>query len=182
MSKQLKKMEMDALKKTFGEVRDLVLLSISGVPALAENQMRLALRKKNIRLHTVKNSLLALVLKEMGMPSLDAHLQGPTTLAWGSSSIADLCKEIDSWHRKNTKIKPKVAVADGAMVGFDQAKRFPTRAEAIANVVALALGPARRLASQILGPASQVAGQIKTISEKAPAPAEAAPAEPAAPA
>jgi large subunit ribosomal protein L10 len=166
MSKLVKQMQMDALKKTFGEVRDLVLLSVTGVSATAENQMRLQLRKKNIRLHTVKNSLASRVFKDMGINGLDEHLKGPITVAWGSTSIADLSKQIDAWAKKEKQVQPRIAVADGAVVPFDAAKKFPTREEAIGRVVTLLLSPARRIAGQIRSPATRVASQLKTISER----------------
>src|SRR5207253_1502369 len=82
------------------------------------------------------------------------------------------------------KVKIKGAVEEGEPIPFAVAITRPTRAEAVARVVGLALAPAARLLGQITGPASQVASQIKTVSEKkeetAPAestPAEAAPAE-----
>jgi large subunit ribosomal protein L10 len=174
MSKQVKQMEMVSLKSTFGEVRDLVLLSISGVEAQAENQMRLGLRKKNIRLHMVKNSLVAQVLSDLGITGLDPYLKGPTTLVWGLAGIADLSKEINVWIRKYNKIQPKAAVADGVVITFDQAKKFPTRAEAIARAAGLALSPASRLVSQLRGPGSRLASQLKTMAEKEPLPAEGA--------
>jgi large subunit ribosomal protein L10 len=169
MSKLIKQMQMSSLKKTLGEVRDMVLLSYSGIPALAENQMRLALRKKNIRLHMVKNSLASRIFKDLGFAGdFTPVLQGPTIVAWGSSGIADLSKELDTWIRKNNKIKPKAALADGTLISFDQAKRFPTRAEAFARAAAMVIGPAGRLLSQLRGPASTIAGQIKQIAEKKP--------------
>jgi large subunit ribosomal protein L10 len=166
MSKQVKQMQMDALKKSFGETRDLVLLTITGVPATVENQIRLQLRKKNIRLHTVKNSLAARVFEELGIKGLDPFLKGPTTVAWGAGGIAELSKQIDEWVKKEKKIQPKTAVADGTPVPFDQAKKFPTRQEAIARVVMLMLSPAARVAGQLRGPASRLASQVKSVSEK----------------
>ena len=46
MSKVIKQLEMDALKHTFQDVRDLVVMSVSGVDCQADNRMRLSLRKK----------------------------------------------------------------------------------------------------------------------------------------
>jgi len=178
MSKQIKQMEMDALEQTFRGVRDLVVLSVAGLNSQTDNQLRLGLRKKNIRLQVVKNTLARRVFEHLGMNAGDVWA-GPTTLAWGSTSVAELSKEIDAIARKNDKtMKVKGAVADGQPVPFELALKMPTRAEAIGRVVMLALAPASRLLSQILGPASQVAGQIKTLSEKT----EGAPAEGAAPA
>lgn len=171
MAKQVKQMEMEILKRTFKDVRDVVLLSASGVPSQADNQMRLALRKKNIHLQMVKNSLARRVFDELGLKS--QRWEGPTVVAWGAGSIAELSKEIEALIKKNDKIKAKGAIAEGQEITFDQALKMPTKAEAIGRVVMLALSPARRIAGQIVGPARRVAGQVKSISEKKE---EAAPA------
>jgi ribosomal protein L10 len=180
MSKQIKQMEMDALKQTFGGVRDLVVLSIQGLTSQADNQLRLTLRKKRIRLHQVKNSLTRRVLDELGMKVV-GYWEGPTTLAWGAGSLAELSRELDTLLKKNEKVKFKGAIAEGQAVTFRQALAMPTRAEAAGRVLSLALSPARRVASQILAPAARVAAQIKTLSERPEAQAPAAEAE-AAPA
>jgi large subunit ribosomal protein L10 len=168
MTKQIKQMEMAALEQTFKDVRDLVFLSIQGVDSQTDNQVRLGLRKKNIRLQQVKNSLTRRVFDKLGLKVSQAW-EGPTTVAWGAGSVAELSRELDTLFKKNDKVKFKGALADGQEVTFEQALKMPTRAEAIARVVALALAPATRLLSQILGPASQVAGQIKSLRDKVPA-------------
>jgi large subunit ribosomal protein L10 len=177
MSKLIKQMEMDDLKKTFQDVRDMVILSASKVSCQEDTQIRTALRKKNIRLKVVKNSLARRVFGEIGM-TVNKCWEGPTMLAWGSNSLAELSKELDSLTRKNNRIKVKGAVSEGQEIEFKQALAMPTKPEAIGRVLSLALSPASRLLSQILSPAAQVAGQIKTLSERAPEsppPAEADP-------
>ena len=178
MSKVIKQMEIQSLQTVFKDVRDMVLLSVTGLNSIADNQVRLALRKKGIRLQVVKNSLTRRVFAEMGM-KIDKGWEGPTTVAWGGSSVAELSKEISPLLKKYEKnFKVKSAVADGQEVTFDLALKMPTRAESLGRVISLALSPARRLAAQILGPAAQVAGQIKSLKDrKEPEPA-AAPAEP----
>ena len=47
MSKAIKQMEMDALRKAFQNVRDLVVLSPKGVSAGMDHGLRNVLRKKN---------------------------------------------------------------------------------------------------------------------------------------
>jgi large subunit ribosomal protein L10 len=177
MSKHVKQMEMDVLKDTFQGVRNLVVLTASGLTCQADNQMRLALRKKNIHLQMVKNSLTRRVFGDLDIRVGNQVWEGPTLLAWGANSIAELSRELDAFLKKNAKIKVKSAVAEGQEVTFRQALEMPTREEAIAQVLALILGPAAQIAGQIIGPAAQIAGQIQTISEKEPAadPAEAAP-------
>lgn len=176
MSKLIKQMEMDALKKEFQDIRDMVILTASKVSCQEDTQLRAALRKKNIRLRVVKNSLVRRVFSELDM-KVSKCWEGPTTLAWGSNSLAELSKELDALIRKNDKIKVKSAVSEGQEIDFKQALAMPTKPEAIGRVIALAMSPAARLLSQILGPAAQVAGQIKTLGERT---AEAPPAAEAA--
>jgi ribosomal protein L10 len=173
MSKQIKQMEMDALKERFANVRDLVLLSVTGVDARTENALRQTLRKKSIRLQQVKNSLTRRVFESMGV-KITKGWEGPTILAWGAGSVAELSRELDTLFKKNDKVKIKGAVADGQEVTFERALKMPTRAEAIGRVVTLALSPASRLVGQILGPAAQLAGQIKGMKDREGAAAEGA--------
>ncbi len=173
MSKIIKQMEIDALKKSFDGVRDLVMLNVVGLNAIAENQVRLGLRKKGIHLQMVKNSLARRVFADLGL-GVRAAWEGSTTIAWGGTSIAGLSKEVEALAKKHDKfVKVKTAIADGQEVPFDLALKMPTREEAIGSIVALALAPASRLAGQIAGPAAALASQVKTISEKKE---EAAPA------
>lgn len=180
MSKQIKQMEMDFLRRTFANVRDMVLLTASGVTCQQDNQMRHALRKKKISMQMVKNSLTRRVFSELGI-KLDKVWEGPTLLAWGADSIAELSKELDGLAKKNNKLKIKIAVVDGQEITFQQALKMPTRPQALGRIVALALAPASRLVSQLLGPAGRVVGQIKSLKDKAPPEPEAAPAGEAAP-
>lgn len=165
MSKHIKQMQMDALRQTFAGVRDLVFLTASGLSAQADNQMRAALRKKSIRVQVVKNSLARRVFDDLGV-RLEAAWASPTLVAWGAGSLAELSRELDAVTKKNDKVKVKAAVSEGQELSFGRALTMPTRAEAIARVVALALAPAQRLVAQALAPAARVAGQVRVLGER----------------
>ena len=136
MSKVIKQMEMDALRGTFRDVRDLVVLSIKGLSSQADHQLRSALRKKNVRLQVVKNTLTRKIFGELGVNVGDdsPYWAGPTTLAWGAPSIAELSRTLDAELRApktaalyRDRVTVKGAVADGQPVPFDLALRMPTR-------------------------------------------------------
>jgi len=167
MSKQIKQMEMDLLGQTFRDVRDLVVFGLTKMSAQDNYQLRRDLRKKKIRLQVVKNSLTRRVFGEMGMKA-DGFWSGPTAVAWGGTSLAELSRELDKLLKKNKNVTFKGAFAEGQEVTFAQALKMPTRAEAIGRVLSLALSPASRLIGQITGPAGSVASQIKSIAEKKP--------------
>jgi large subunit ribosomal protein L10 len=149
------------------------------VDSITDNKVRLGLRKKNISLMMVKNSLLRRVFTDFGINPGDDAWTGSTVIAWGGESVKDLSKEIDAALLKDAKLKDKVkvktALAEGLPVTFAKALAMPTRKEAIGEIVAALLGPASSIAAALTGPAAEVASQIQTISEKAPE-GEAAPA------
>jgi large subunit ribosomal protein L10 len=175
MSKQIKQMEMDALKQTFEGVREMVLLTVSGLSCTADNQLRANLRKKNIRVQMVKNSLVRRVFGELGIdiPKESPYWAGTTWLAWGPESVAELSQELDRQVLRNAALKDKVkakgAITEGQPVPFEAALNMPTRPQAIGAIIAAILGPASQIAGALVGPASQIASQVQKISERAPA-------------
>lgn len=173
MSKAIKQLQMDAMKKTFGGVKSLVVLSQTKLAATAENQMRLSLRKKNVLLHQVKNSLARRVFEEMGIPIKDVW-GGSTVFAWGPESVKELGRTLEATFnemgKKDPKFKEKVtvkaAVADGTQVTFEQALKMPTRLEAIGEVVGMILGPGGQLAAILQGPGGQLASQVESKTKE----------------
>lgn len=174
MSKLVKNMEIQALRKDFDGLKDMLIVEVNGVDSLANSGLRTNLRKKKIRLKLVKNSFAKKIFSENGISFPNQSIwSGPTAIAWGAASIAELSREFQA-ELKNPKtsagykdkVKVKSAVADGSLVSFELALKMPTREEAISNIVGLILSPAGRLAAQLTAPGGVLAGQIKTISEK----------------
>src|SRR5262245_43819803 len=175
MSKVIKQMEMDALKKTFGSVKNLVVLSQTKLGAIAENTLRLNLRKKNVRMQMVKNSLARKVFTELGL-DLKEVWNGNTVIAWGGGeSVKDLSRELENAFKEagkkdpkfNEKVTVKTAVAEGELVTFEQALKMPTRLEAIGEVVGMILAPGAALAAILQGPGGQIASQIESKTKEA---------------
>ncbi len=171
MSKLIKKMQMDALSQSLGETRDMVLLNMSGVRGKDENAMRLALRKKNVRLQLVKNALAKRVLKDKGFAGLDNYLNGPTVIAHPikqtGGGVSEVAKELEAFIKKFSKqISAKIAVAEGSLVDFETARKMPTRAEALSILSGTILGPGKKLAAAMVGPGRKLAGAVKSLEEK----------------
>ena len=153
MSKAIKQMQMDAMKQTFSGVKNMVVISSTKLGAIAENQLRLSLRKKNIRLHQVKNSLARKVFNDIGI-RLDVW-GGCTVFCWGPESVKELSKGLEAafkeQEKKDPKFKEKVtvktAVAEGQPVSFADALKMPTRLEAIGEIVGAIAGPGSHLAA-----------------------------------
>jgi large subunit ribosomal protein L10 len=191
MSKVIKQMQMDAIRKAFEGVRDLVVVSIKGLTCHADHALRAKLRKKDIRMQVMKNSLARRVFSEVGLaiPDDSPYWIGPTAFVWGANSIAEVSQALDGELRApktaalyKDKVVIKGAVAEGQPLPFEQALKMPTRLEAIGAILSAILGPGSAIAGCLTGPASQIASQIQKISEKEPPAEAAAPATEAAPA
>lgn len=181
MSKKIKELELNDLRKTFKGVRDFVLLEPLKLDSAADYELRRGLRAKKIRVKMVKNSFVRKVFDENGV-KVDPG-SGPTLLCWGADSIKELSTAVEGMlkqlrpdPKQPEKVKPKTAVADGEQVTLEVAKTLPTRTEAIGGVLAALLGPASAVAGCLTGPANNLAGILKAIEEKkgaegAPAPA-----------
>jgi ribosomal protein L10 len=181
MSKKIKELELNALRKTFQGVKDYVILEPLKVDAATDFEMRKKLRDKKIRVQMVKNSLVKKVFTENGVAVEPGS--GPTLLIWGAESIKDLASAVDNVlkdlkkdPKAPDKFKEKTAVAEGQPVSLKIATTMPTRKEAIGQVLAAALGPASAIAGCLVGPANQLAGCVAAVEEKAKGAAEATPA------
>jgi len=192
MSKYVKEMMMDQLKTELDGTRSVLILDFKGLDAVAENKLRLDLRKKKIHMRALKNSLARKVFSEAGLLGLDPYLKGPSVAVWGGDGVAELAKEISTQVKKLKKPEIKGGAVDGVVIGPAQVEditKLPSREALIGRVVSLALAPVQRVVALANAPASGLLGQLKTLAEGAEsegsegeaAPADAAPAE-AAPA
>ncbi len=180
MSKKVKALEIEALRRSFAGVKDYVVVEPLKVDAATDLEFRRKLRAKKIRAQVVKNTYAKRVFTEMGI-AVDVWA-GPTLLCWGGANIKELSSTVDEQvkaSRKDPKApekyKIKTAIADGEAIPIEQAKVRPTREEAIGDVIAALLGPGASLAGCLVGPATQLAGILKAIEEKGPKEGEAAP-------
>lgn len=169
MSKLVKGMVIDAVAKRVGDVRDLVVIDLSRLDAISENQWRLELRKKNIQALTVRNTLARRALSDLGVSGLDQILQGPSTLVYGGQDIVALSKEIVEAAKKNDKIQVKGGAVEGSSLdpaGVEALSKSPSREELISRIAGQIMAPGAKLAAAMLGPGATLASQFKSISEK----------------
>lgn len=170
MSKPIKELVRKSLIGRFQGLRSLAVVGFTGLDAIATNTIRGRLLEKDIRLTVVKNSLARQVFREIDLPQAGDLLDGPCAVAYGGDSVVDLVRELLEIGKESPTLTVKAALLDGEVFGaerVDELSKFPTRDEAIANVLACALSPARALAGCLIAPSANIAGILKTIEDKA---------------
>jgi large subunit ribosomal protein L10 len=172
MSKYVKELMMDQLKTELDGDRSVLILDLKGLDAITEYQFRRDLRKKSIKMRVLRNTLARRVFEDMGMGGLSRYLEGPSVAVWGGAGVAELAKEISDQVKKLKKPEIKGGSVDGTVIGPEQLEditKLPSREALIGRVVSLALAPVQRVIALANAPASGLLGQLKTLSEGAPA-------------
>lgn len=149
---------------------DAMIISIRGLKAVDTTRMRNGLAKKNIRVTMIRNSLARKTFEGTPLAPLGELLTGSSALAYGGQSVVEVAREIVALIAKMPVIELKGAILDGTVYkgknGVIELSKFPTKDEAIGNVVTLIVSPAKKLMAQVRGPGSKVAGIVKAIEEK----------------
>lgn len=174
MSKFVKSLVMDELRKRIGDNRDFVVIDASKLDAFTVNKLRLELQSQGIFLLGVKNALAKRTFADMGVGGLDPFLKGPSVLAWGSSDMVALTRELTKRAVAHEKLEIKGAALDGSSLDSKQVEalsKSPGRIELIGKILTLIQSPGAQLAGALLGPGGRLAGQAKSISENEETPA-----------
>lgn len=153
-----------------GQFPDAMLISIRALKARDTTTVRNALAKKKIKVTVVRNSLARKTFEGSGLAALADLLTGPSALAYGGDSVIEVAREVVGLVAKFPAIELKGAVLDGTLFtgkkGCEELSKFPTKDEAIAQVVTLVVSPGRKLMGMIKGPVSKVGGIVKAIETK----------------
>jgi len=169
MSKLVKDLITKELRARYGGLDNALWLEFSGLDGITTNQLRRALRARNIRLEVVKNSLFLRAVGDGPLRPLAQALRGPAAIVTGGDSLVDVARLLGEWLPKAPGLKLRGAVLDGEWLDESRVAelpKMPTKADLQARVVALVLTPAGRLAAAINAGSANVAGCLKTLVER----------------
>ena len=170
MSKPIKSMIMREYKDRIGDAKEALLIGIRGLKAKDQVKIRGELSKKKIRVTVVRNALASKVFEGSDLSKLSGFLGGSPAAVYGGQSIVEVAREVVKFVEKMPNLELKAAILDGTLfsgkAGVTELSKFPTKDEAIANVVTLVVSPGRNLLAQLKGPGAKVAGLVKAIEEK----------------
>lgn len=181
MSKFVKNLVTGHLQKRLDGVNDLFLVSLVGVDAITNSNLRAELRGKNIQMTVVKNSLARRACEGTPLAPAFENAAGMLALVWGSNDVVSLAKELVriTSDKKYAKIEPKGGVIGGAPIApgdLKKVSKWPSREEQLSILLGQILSPGALLASQLTSAGGALASQIKQQGEGEEAPV----AEPAA--
>ena len=170
MSKPVKELIMRDYRDRLGDIEDVTVITLRGIDANRNNEIRSGLAKKDIHVTVVRNKLFLSAFEGSKLTNLEPVLVGSNAVAYGAESVVEVAREIVELAKQHEEIELKGAVLDGILfqgkAGVEALSKYPTRDEAIAQDVTLILGPGRKLVGAVKGPGGRLAGIIKAIEEK----------------
>ncbi len=168
MSKPVKKLIRNELIKRFEGVTQLAVVGFTGVDANTTNAIRDRLAEKDIRVAVVKNSLARQAFRELGIEDAGQLLDGPSAVAYGSDSVVTVVRELLDIGKETPNLQVKAAFMEGDVFGqerIDALSKYPTRDEAIGQVVGCVLAAGGNLSGCLIAPGGQIAGILKGMEE-----------------
>lgn len=172
MRKEYKTQLIEELAEELNQNTIFYLMDISGLNVAKTNQLRRQCYNKDVRLRTVKNTLLRKALEKIDKADdeLVSVLQGPTSIMFSDTGNVP-AKLIKNFRKENKKPVLKAAYIEEAIYlgddKLDDLVNLKSREELIADIVSMLQSPARDVISGLQNSGGQkIAGILKTLSEK----------------
>jgi large subunit ribosomal protein L10 len=172
MSKYVKNLCADELRERLRNVHDALLVNMVGLNAKTNTRLRAELRKKNIHVMVIKNSLAARAAEGTSLAPLFEGLGGTAAVCWGAEDIVSLAKEVTKLVKddKNAPFQARAGVMDGERIdaaGVEQVSKWPSRTEQLSLLLGQILSPGANLVSQLNSVGGALASQIEQKAEGA---------------
>ncbi|MDR2171992.1 MAG: 50S ribosomal protein L10 [Planctomycetaceae bacterium] len=171
MSKYVKQLITNEVKNKLDGVQYIMFVSLTGINANLNKNIRANLAGKGINLMVIKNSLAGRAAEGTPLAAAFKNLTGTTAICWGASDVVALAKELVNLSKgKDTKgFEIKGAVLDGEVFSATQAveiSKWLTREEQISVIVGQIVSIGAMLSGQIISVGGAVASQIAKIADK----------------
>ena len=170
MSKFVKDLLTRDLKTQLNGVSDALLVNVIGLDSLKTTKLRTELRKKNIKLEVIKNSMARRATEGSPLAKAFEGVEGTLAVVWGADDFVSLTKEIVrlTEAKEFEGFTARGGAMDGAKLSPAEVKevsKWPSRQEQLSMLVGQILGPGSRLAGQLKAGGGAIVSQIKTHSE-----------------
>lgn len=169
MSKPIKNLIVDTYKKKFDGLSGAVVIDVRGIKSNENNVLRADLAKDDIKITVIKNNLAKSAFNATIMEGISSTLEGASALVYGGESVVHVARILIDKLKALPNVQFKGAIMDGELFGPTQIEalsKYPTKAEAQAQVIQIFLGAAGQLISAITSAGSQIASIVEQVEKK----------------
>ena len=135
---EIKKAAVAEIREKLQSAKSFVLVDYRGMTVAEVTELRNQFRKSGCEYAVLKNTLISLAAKELGIEGLEPHLNGPTAVAFGMEDAVSPAKVLKDFIDKAKKGTIKCGMVDGQLLdvaGVEALASIPPREVLIAKVM-----------------------------------------------
>ncbi len=133
-----KKAVVEEIKNKLSQAQSVVFVDYRGFTVAEDTELRNEFRKTGTEYKVLKNSMIELAAKEMGIEGLDDHLKGPTAVAFGMTDPGAPAHILLDFTKKAKKGTIKCALVSGEILdqaGVQALSELPPKEVLIAKMM-----------------------------------------------
>ncbi len=161
------------MKGDLAKAAGVVFLDYTGLTVAEVESIRHKVRSSQVKYRVVKNTLMTRALEGTGAEGAAKFLKGsPTGVMVGFTDPVTTAKLALEFTKDSKHVRIKGGILDNKAISAAETEalsKMPSRQEMLAQVVGMALGPARRLLAQIKSPAGRIVGALDKLAKEGPA-------------
>ncbi|WP_405081370.1 50S ribosomal protein L10 [Paenibacillus chitinolyticus] len=142
-----------------------IVTDYRGLNVAQVTELRKQLREAGVEFQVLKNSMVRRATATAELTELDAHLTGPTAIAFSKDDVIAAAKILNNFAKKNESLSIKAGVVEGKVVDVAQIKALadlPSREGLLSMLLSVLQAPVRNFALA-----------VKAVAEKQESGAEA---------
>jgi len=166
MLREEKSKVVDELKEKLEKSKSFFLTDFSRLNVEEINQLRKELKNKGIEFKVVKNTLLRLAVKDLGLDQISDYLEGPTGVAFGYGDPIMPAKLLHDFKRRTEKPKIKAFLIENELYQPDKFKDFatlPAKEELLTEILGCFNYPLVNLVGTFEGILREFVGTIESL-------------------
>jgi len=169
LTKEQKKQLVEYVRERVQISKSLVFIDYRGLTVAEFGEIKKTLRREGSELRVIKKRLLERAAKDAGVEVNAKDLEGQVAVAFSLQDEVSAAKIIESFAKKNEKIKMLGGVLDKVQISADSVKalaKLPSKQELIAQVVRTINAPVSSFVRVLSGNIRGLVQVLKAVSEK----------------
>ena len=162
------------IKTWLTDAKSVVIASYKGLNVATDTQMRRELREAGVQYKVVKNTMLRIAAKDLGIDGLESHLEGTTAIVFSTADAVAPAKVLVDFMRKNKLEDPgiltiKAGILDKKVLSDAEVKALaalPSREELIAKLLGSMNAPLSNTVGLLSAIIRNAVGVIDALREK----------------
>ena len=156
------------LQTKFVDAKAAVLSDYCGLNVQEMSELRGMLRKADVELHVVKNTLARRAVESTHLKPLADYVKGPTAVALTIDDAVGMTKVLTEYTKKEPKLEIRVGVAEGRVLTAEQliqVAELPSREVLLAQMLGAMQNPLSGLVGVLHGVLRQLLYALVAIKE-----------------